>query len=184
MKKNKFEKLISCYAHALFELSDKKLEIVESDIQFLLNFFKNNEEVVLFFFSPVNPAEIKNDVIFLLKNHISDTLLNFILLIITNGRFFLLEDIFKKFLILVKKSKNKIDAIVTSAISLSENNIKLISSSISNFGEIINFTNIIDPSILGGFIVRIGFTVIDASLKGYLERLLQISKEAILLRGV
>ncbi|WP_339048666.1 ATP synthase F1 subunit delta [Candidatus Mesenet endosymbiont of Phosphuga atrata] len=184
MRKNKFEKLISCYAYALFELSNEKLEIVEKDIQFLLNFFTNEKEVVLFFLNPVNSAKVKSDVISLFRNYISNTLLNFILLIVNNRRFFLLETIFEKFLTLVKKFKNKIDIVVTSAFSLGKSDIKLISNSMSSFGEIISFTNIVDPSILGGFIVKVDFTIIDASLKSYLRRLLEVSKEAVLLKGV
>ncbi|GHM58020.1 MAG: ATP synthase subunit delta [Candidatus Mesenet longicola] len=180
MRKNKFEKLVLCYAYALFELSNEELEIVEKDIQFLLSFFTNEKEVVSFFLNPVNSAKIKSDVISLLKNYINNTLLNFILLIINNRRFFLLETIFEKFLTLVKKFKNKIDIVVTSAFSLSKSDIKLINNSISSFGEVVGFTNIVDSSILGGFIIKVDFTVIDASLKSYLGRLLDVSKEAIL----
>ncbi|WP_339045570.1 ATP synthase F1 subunit delta [Candidatus Mesenet endosymbiont of Agriotes lineatus] len=184
MRKNKFEKLILCYVYALFELSNEELEVVERDIQFLLNFFTNEKEVVLFFLNPVNSAKIKSDVISLLKNHMSNTLLNFMILIVNNRRFFLLETIFKKFLTLIKKFKNKIDVVVTSTLSLGKSDIKLISNSMSSFGEVIGLTNIVDPSILGGFVVKIGFMVIDASLKSYLGRLLEVSKEAVLLKGV
>lgn len=183
MRKNEFKKLISSYTYALFELSSKETEIVERDVRFLLSFFEDNKEVVSFFSNPANSTKIKSDVIFLLKGHVSNILLNFILLIINNGRFFLLKNIFKQFLTLVKKSRNKIDVVVTSAISLSKGDIKLISNSISSFGEVDDFINIIDPSILGGFIIKIGFTVIDASLRSYLQKLLEVSKEALLLKG-
>ncbi len=173
-----------CYTQALFDLSSRELEVIEENVQFLLTFLKGNKKMVSFLSNPANSILAKNDIILLLKNYVNDTLLDFMLLVTKNGRFSLLESIFEKFLILIKKFKNEIDVTVKSVVPLNKKDIKLISNSMFNFGKVVGFVNVIDPTILGGFIIRVNFTIIDASLKSYLGRLLSISKEAILLRGV
>ncbi|OJH30471.1 ATP synthase subunit delta [Armadillidium vulgare] len=99
---------------------------------------------------------------------------------LANKRSRLLILILEKFLSLVRESENELEITIKSAEVLKKPDIKIITESLSFLGKIIKVSNVVDPSILGGFVVRYGFNLIDASLKSYLDRLVDLSKMEIL----
>ncbi len=102
------------------------------------------------------------------------------MVIFANKRSSLLILILEKFLSLARENENEFEITIKSAETLKESDIKIITESLSFLGKIIKVSNVVDPSILGGFVVRYGFNLIDASLKSYLDRLVDLSKMEIL----
>ena len=84
----------------------------------------------------------------------------------------MLESIAKKYKIVFDHLKRTQVAIVTTAVALTEEIEKLVLDKIVSLtGEKANLENIINPAILGGFILRVGDVQYDASISNYLNEL-------------
>ncbi len=180
MKRTQYNNLVSSYARALFLVSENKLSVVRKEVEFLLAFFKSQHDVFIYLSHPMISFARKKEVIFSVNEHLSESLVKFIAVIFANKRSNLLISVLEKFLTLVRESENELEITIKSAETLSESNIKIITESLSFLGKIVRVDNAVDPSILGGFIVKYGFNLIDASLKSYLDRLVDLSKVEIL----
>ncbi len=122
----------------------------------------------------------KKEAILSIKENLSENLVKFIMVTLANKRSRLLILILEKFLNLVRESENELEITIKSADILKKPDIKLITESLNFLGKIIKVSHVVDPSILGGFVVRYGFNLIDASLKSYLDRLVDLSKMEML----
>jgi len=84
-------------------------------------------------------------------------------LLVNNKRETLLSETATQFVGLYKASKNIVTAEVSSAFSLDEEQKKNIVALLKHDGEV-EIIEKIDPSLIGGFIVRVGDKQIDASV--------------------
>ncbi|WP_395462847.1 ATP synthase F1 subunit delta [Wolbachia endosymbiont of Cantharis cryptica] len=180
MKRTQYNNLVSSYARALFYVSENKLGIIRKEVEFLLTFFKNQRDVFIYLSNPMVSFVRKKEVIFSVNGYLSENLMKFIMVIFANRRSSLLILILEKFLNLVRENENELEITIKSAEALKESDIKIITESLSFLGKIIKVSNVIDPSMLGGFVVRYGFNLIDASLKSYLDKLVDLSRMEIL----
>ncbi|MDR2831820.1 MAG: ATP synthase F1 subunit delta [Rickettsiales bacterium] len=180
MRKTQYNNLVSSYARVLFHVSENKLGIIRKEVEFLLAFFENQRDVFMYLSHPMISFARKKEVMLSINEHLSENFIKFIMVIFANKRFNLLIPILEKFLNLVRENENEFEITIKSAETLKESDIKIITESLSFLGKIIKVSNVIDPSILGGFIVRYGSNLIDASLKSYLDRLVDLSKVKIL----
>lgn len=178
MKKTQYNNLVSSYARVLFHVSGSRLGIIRKEVEFLLAFFKDQRDVFVYLSHPMISFAHKKEVMLSINEHLSENLVKFIMVIFANKRSSLLILILEKFLSLAKE--NEFEITIKSAEALKESDIKIITESLSFLGKIIKVSNVVDPSILGGFVVRYGFNLIDASLKSYLDRLVDLSKMEIL----
>jgi F-type H+-transporting ATPase subunit delta len=97
---------------------------------------------------------------------------NFLQLLAQNHRLLLLGEIAAHFEALRSAVENTIDVDVTSAVALdAEQRAKLSAALAKRLGRSIRMQNSVDPTLLGGAVIRAGDTVIDGSLKGRLQRL-------------
>ncbi|WP_341808661.1 ATP synthase F1 subunit delta [Wolbachia endosymbiont (group E) of Neria commutata] len=183
MRKTEYNNLISSYARVLLHVSYDKLDTIRNEVEFLLAFFENQHDVLMYLSNPRVSFLSKKEVMLSMKGHLSEDLIRFIIVIFSNKRPGFLIPILEKFLNLVRENKNEFEVTIKSAEFLKESDIKIITESLSFLGKIIKVSNVVDPSILGGFIVRYGFNLIDASLRSYLDRLVDLSKMEILKIG-
>ncbi len=180
MKKTQYNNLVSSYAGVLFHVSGSRLGIIREEVEFLLAFFKDQRDVFVYLSHPMISFAHKKEVMLSINEHLSENLVKFIMVIFANKRSSLLILILEKFLSLARENENEFEITIKSAETLKESDIKIITESLSFLGKIIKVSNVVDPSILGGFVVRYGFNLIDASLKSYLDRLVDLSKMEIL----
>ncbi|WFW29871.1 MAG: ATP synthase F1 subunit delta [Wolbachia endosymbiont of Menacanthus eurysternus] len=182
MRKIQYNNLISSYAKALFFLSEKKIDIIKKEVEFLLNLFKNYDDVFMCLFHPVISYEHKKEIVISISEslNLNKNLVKFIMIVLSK-RSNLLVLILEKFLNLAKAGE--LEIIIKSAEPLKEDDIKTIIGSIKFLGKPTKVDNSIDPSILGGFIIKYGFNLIDVSLKNYLDKLVSLSKIEILKIG-
>ncbi|KLT23216.1 ATP synthase F1, delta subunit [Wolbachia endosymbiont of Armadillidium vulgare str. wVulC] len=176
----KSNNLVSSYARALFYVSENKLGTIRKEVEFLLAFFKDQHDVLIYLSHPMTSLAKKKEAILSINEKLSENLVKFIMVTLANKRSRLLILILEKFLSLVRESENELEITIKSAEVLKKPDIKIITESLSFLGKIIKVSNVVDPSILGGFVVRYGFNLIDASLKSYLDRLVDLSKMEIL----
>ncbi|MEY2392781.1 ATP synthase F1 subunit delta [Wolbachia endosymbiont of Tettigetta isshikii] len=180
MKRTQYNNLVSSYARALFYISEDKLDTIRKEVEFLLDFFKNQRDIFIYLSHPMISLARKKEAILSIDKNLSENLVKFIIVVSANRRSNLLILILEKFLNLARENENELEVIVKSAEALKGPDIKIITESLNFLGKITKVSNVVDPFILGGFVVKYGFNLIDASLKSYLDRLVDLSKMEIL----
>jgi F-type H+-transporting ATPase subunit delta len=97
---------------------------------------------------------------------------NFVGVLAENRRLLLLAEIAAQYEVLRAGVENMIDVHVTSAVALDEaQQAKLLAALTHRFHRQVRMQSSVDPTLLGGAVVRAGDLVIDGSLKARLERL-------------
>ena len=97
---------------------------------------------------------------------------NFLKLLLENGRVAVLPEISGHFEALKAKVENTVDAVVTSAAPLSDDQSKEIAKSLKQrLGRDVRITTEIDENLIGGAVIRAGDVVIDGSLRARLDGL-------------
>ena len=163
------------YAKALCETAVKlgKLDEVSGGMLFFAENFLSDQTIMVFLSSSSVSPSAKKAFIEDNRKNLSDLLANCFNIMIDNGRFTLFEKVCLAWHHFEKKHKKIIHAEITASSELSEKN----NSQIMNFirklypdceYEIENET---DPSILGGFILKIDNVTYDYSVSGSLSRM-------------
>ncbi|MGB9664247.1 MAG: ATP synthase F1 subunit delta [Ignavibacteria bacterium] len=168
-------KITNRYAKALLELaiSEKQLDVIVRDLEFIKKNILSLRELFLLIKSPIVKNDKKRKIFSeLFKDKISDISLKFCELIIRRQRADLLLDIIQKFLEMKDEYLNIKTVSVKSAIELDETQIEELKLVLEKkLGKKVNINHSVDEKLIGGFVVQIDDTVIDASLKHQLELL-------------
>lgn len=169
-------KVASRYAKSLLKIAieDNALEALHNDMVLVNDVCTNNPDLGLLLKSPIvksGKKKIVMDAIF--SAHLSEISNTFISLIITKKRENLLSDIASSFIDIYKIHKNIKSATVTSAVPLSKEQIDAVSAILnaSKETEGVDLTEVVDPSLIGGMILRVGDKQIDESIKRKLTNL-------------
>ena len=165
----------SVYAKAMFDVAEEmgKTDEVLEQFSNAIKTVRENEEFHTVMTSPVIRAEDKKNIIQkVFEGSMEQYLINFIKILIDKNKIFIINDIFNRFSNMVDE-KNTIErGIVVSAIKLSDEEIDKLEKSLSKkFSRIIELENKVDPSIIGGILVRVGNKEIDGTVKGKMKGL-------------
>lgn len=96
----------------------------------------------------------------------------FLLVLARNGRLPLLGEISRRFDELKAAEERNLDVEVLSTYPLTEDQAERLRDALRNkFGKEVRLSSDVDPSLLGGAVVRAGDTVIDGSVRGRLDKL-------------
>jgi len=172
----KSTKSASRYAKALLELAieQQKLESIESNMSRILAAAKETNEFQVFLDSPIINIDKKVAVLNSLFGEFEPLTLSFLALITKSGRERLITEIAQSYISQVKEFKGIIPISITSARKLDEATkatiLAKINASVTGTLEI---TELIDESLIGGFIVTMGDKQIDASVVSQLARMKQ-----------
>jgi F-type H+-transporting ATPase subunit delta len=164
------------YAAALFELVDeaKSIDVVAAHLTTFQTMLKSSEDLQRMVRSPVFSGEDQMAALEALcaKAAISGLALNFIKLVAKNRRLPALSDAITAFNALVAQSKGEVSAEVTSAEKLSDKHVKDLKTALKTaIGRDVQLSAVVDKSILGGLIVKVGSKMMDNSLKTKLQNL-------------
>lgn len=97
---------------------------------------------------------------------------NVVKVLIDHGRLEEAPEVARSFRALVNEREQQLDVHVTSAIELSDDlRTKLEQRLSTNTGKQVRLHASVDPSIIGGLVVRHGDTLVDTSLRGRLDQL-------------
>lgn len=167
--------LATKYARAIFELAndDNKLDNYASDLNQVQADLFSLPDAVKFFQNPLVPHQSKKDLLNkAFKDNVSDTVMNFLLLLVDKNRIAIFPDIFAIFSNLKNSANGVLVADVLTAFPLSktlENQlIKKLSSVTGNKILIRKHEN---KNILGGMIVNIGDKRMEGSAAGKLRKI-------------
>ncbi|MBN1949666.1 MAG: ATP synthase F1 subunit delta [Bacteroidales bacterium] len=163
------------YAKALYDLASesKQLDVVVKDIENIKLILDESEEFKQFIMNPILKISEKLRIIdVLFAGKLQKMSIQFLYLLINNTREMYLKDICIYFLSYYKKNKGIYDALITTAIPLTETHRKEIYAVIhKKFKVNIDLKEKVDPSIIGGFILRIDDQQINASLSAQLNKI-------------
>lgn len=170
-------KVASRYANSLLKIAidENSLEELYRDMQSITNVCAGSRELVLVLKSPIIKRDKKQAILDdIFGKDLSKMANLFIALIIKKKRAGLISDIAASFIDAYKRHKHISTAQITSAIPLSKtqkDNIVALLNDTKNKDASLELTEVIDPSIIGGLIVRIGDKQIDESIKRKLTNL-------------
>ena len=163
------------YALALYEIGKENndLQKLSKNLTLVKSLYDTNTDFVSFVKNPTYLKNQQNEIV----NRLSDlmkfdlTLKNFLLLLIKKSRLFYLRKIIDSFFKLLSKDKNEIDASLTSAKKLDDNEINNINTELSQvLKSTIKFKYKVDESLIGGLKIQLGSLMIDTSIKNKLKK--------------
>ena len=164
------------YANALFELAQdqKAVDAVSGDLAGLRRALETSPDLARLVRSPVFSAEDHAKALKAILEKMGAHTLStkFVLLLAEKRRLFILTQAIASFESLVAKSRGETEAEVTSARPLNDNEISELKSVLkSKLGKEPRLHSKIDPTLLGGLIVKVGSRMIDSSLRTKLDGL-------------
>jgi F-type H+-transporting ATPase subunit delta len=170
------------YATALFDLAKDQgaVDQVAGDLTTIDKLLAESADLTRLVRSPVFSAADQSSAMtaILQKAGVSGLTLNFVKLIARNRRLFSLSDMIRDFRTLYAQLKGVVTAEVTSAQALTDaQRNDLLATLKSSLGKDIHLNTKVDPSILGGLIVKAGSRMIDSSIKTKLHNLKFAMKE-------
>ncbi len=161
------------YAKAIlsFALEQHKETEVNTDMLLIANTIDESKELQLFLNNPMIKSELKtkalNKVFSTKITTLTSSLIN---LLIDNKRLSIIEDVATKYTILFDSLKGIEVAKVTTAISLTDDLNRQVLNKVKEItGKQATIENVVNPDIIGGFILRIGDIQYDASIANKLE---------------
>jgi len=168
------EEIATVYGRSLFEVAQESgtLDDVRGQIGQFADALNEERELQVFFFSPYFSTEEKKDG---LKRAVTDadpTVTNFLELLVEKHRMPAIFRIRRELDRLWEKENKLLPVTITSAVALDDSTVDGIATAIrEQTGQTVELTSQIDPDILGGIVLRVGNSILDASIRNRLEQL-------------
>jgi F-type H+-transporting ATPase subunit delta len=164
------------YANAVFELAQeqKAVDAVSADLASLRRAMETSSDLTRLVRSPVFSAEDQAKALkaVLEKMGAQALTIKFVLLLAHKRRLFVLTQIIKQYEHLVARSRGETEAEVTAARALNDTEINELKAALkSKLGKEPRLHAKVDPTLLGGLIVKVGSRMIDSSLRTKLDGL-------------
>ena len=171
------------YATALFELArdQNSIDAVKADLDKFDAMLGESADLKRLVRSPVfaADAQLKALSAVLDKAGISGVAANFLKVLTNNRRLFAVADVIRAFGALVAKFKGEASAEVTVAEPLSDKNLDALKAALKQVsGKDVTLNVKVDPSIIGGLVVKLGSRMVDSSLRTKLNSIKHAMKEA------
>ncbi len=164
------------YAKALMDVAQahQMTDQIGSEVSDLLALLEGSDELKAFLASPVLEAEAKKAVLRQIgQGQVTPFLLNFLMILVDRNRVMFLEDVLSQYQVLLRAFNRSVLADVITAVDLSEEQRSQIQERVKGLtgASSVDLAVTLDPSLLGGVIVKVGSQVIDASLRTQLRRI-------------
>lgn len=165
------------YATALYQLAieSKQVDSILQDLNSFKGLIDGNRDLQKLIYSPVFGADEKSASVtkILQQADANSLVVQFVGTIAKNGRLFAISNIISAFNKEVDKRRGKVLAEVVSAVPLNDGRQAQIQKSILSIAgaKDVSLVMRVDPSLIGGLVIRIGSRMIDTSLKTKLNRL-------------
>jgi F-type H+-transporting ATPase subunit delta len=168
------EEIASVYARSLFEVAQEtdKLDEVREQLGQFADALEGDRELQVFFFSPYFSSEEKKDGLGKVLDGANPAILNFFELLVEKHRMPALFRIRRTYDQLWEHENKLLPVEITSAIELDDEIAQRIGDQIGQqTGQRVELTKTVDPEILGGLVLRVGNSILDASIRNRLENL-------------
>jgi F-type H+-transporting ATPase subunit delta len=168
------EEIAQVYARSLFEVAREhdKLDVVREQVGQFADALHDTRELAIFFFSPYFSTEEKKDGLGRLLDGVDPVVANFLGLMIENHRMPVIFRTRRELDALWEHENKLLPVTITSAVPLDDATVKSIGDAIgTQTGQHVQLTTDVDPDVLGGLVVRVGNSILDASIRNRLENL-------------
>jgi len=170
------------YASALFDLArdTDSVPAVEKSLLALMGLVHDSDDFSGFLRSPVIAADVKSAAIdkIVVKSKAPELVSNFARMIARNQRLFALPAMIVAFKDLAARDRGEVSADVTSAAPLSKEQLKTLADTLKKqIGKTVTLNAHVDPSLIGGLLVKVGSQMIDSSLRTKLTAMKIAMKE-------
>ena len=171
------------YATALFELAkdEKSVDAILADLNQFDALLADSADLKRLVRSPVFSAEVQMKALDAVmdKAGISGTSAKFLRVLTANRRLFAVSDVIRAFRALVANFKGEATAEVTVAEQLNDKNLDALKAALKTVtGKDVALNVKVDPSIIGGLVVKLGSRMVDSSLRTKLNSIKNAMKEA------
>jgi F-type H+-transporting ATPase subunit delta len=168
------EEIAAVYARALFEVaSDQdKLDDVRDQLGAFADALSETRDLQVFFFSPYFSTAEKEDGLDRVVTDADPTIVNFLKLLIEKHRMPVVFRIRADYERLWEDENKLLPVQITSAVELDDAVVKQLGDRIAEQTDRkVQVSAQVNPGILGGIVVQVGNSVLDASVKNRLEQL-------------
>ena len=168
------EEIARVYSQSLFDVAKEhdKLDRIRDELTEFVTALEDNRELAVFFFSPYFSTEEKKSG---LRRAIVDadaTLVNFLELLIEKHRMPVIFRVRRQFDVLHDHEHKRLPVEVTSAVELDDTVVQALEQRIrEQTGQNVQLQRNIDPDVLGGIVLRVGNSILDASIRHRLDQL-------------
>ena len=168
------EELARVYARSLFEVAKDQgnLDAVREQLAQLATAFEQNRDLVVFFFSPYISSSEKKQALARLLDGAEPIVMNFLELLIDNHRMPVISRVRAEYDRLWDEENRTLPVQITSAVPLDESTTASLGRTIGDrTGRRVVLAAHVDPEIIGGVVIRVGNSILDASIRTRLEHL-------------
>jgi F-type H+-transporting ATPase subunit delta len=168
------EEIAAVYARSLFEVAKEqdKLDDIRDQLGEFADALAESHELQVFFFSPYFSTQEKEDGLAKAVTGADPAFENFLRLLIENHRMPVVFRVRRAFEDLWREENKLLPVQITSAVELDAKTVDSIGERIGEqTGRKIDLSAEVQPDILGGIVVRVGNSVLDASIRNRLEQL-------------
>ena len=168
------EEIAQVYARSLFDVATEQgnVEVVREQLGQLADALDENQDLRLFCFSPYFSSEEKKRGLRAAISDVDPSVERFLMLLVENERLPLIGRIRREYDRLCDEAEDLLAVTVTSAVALDPGVISRLVEQISEqTGSRVELTEEVDPSIVGGVVLRVGNSILDASIRNRLENL-------------
>lgn len=168
------EEIAQVYARALFEVAQQSgdLDTVREQLAQFADAIDSDRGLQTFFFSPYFSTDEKKDGLHKAVEGAEPALLNFLELLIEKHRVPAVFRIRREFDRLWREENKLLSVQLTSAIKLDDATVESLGRTIGErTGRKVDVSASVNPDILGGIVLRVGNSILDASIRNRLESL-------------
>jgi len=169
-------------AAKLFEVAQERdsIDTVRDQLGQFADALQESRDLQVFFFSPYFSTEEKKNGLERAVDGADETVANFLQLLIEKHRMPAIFRIRREIDRLWEDANQLLPVTITSAIELDASTVEGIGKAIGDqTGRKVQLTADVDPDVLGGIVLRVGNSILDASIRKRLEQLRrQVAKAA------
>ncbi len=168
------EDVAAVYGRSLFEAAQDKGELdeVREQLGEISDAIAGDHDLQVFFFSPSLTSEQQKVGLHKAVTDANELVGNFLELLIDNHRMSSLFKIREELDTLADAENQLLPVQIVSAVELDEKTVKQVGDQIAEqTGQQVEMSTAVDPDVLGGLVVRVGNTVLDASIRRRLDHL-------------
>ena len=163
------------YAQALFEVGEETQTTSElyQELSELVDILNENKDLYNFLKSPLIGREVKKNVMQnIFENQLSNSMNNFLKVVIDKDRISAIENMKESYKSLLNDKNNILEGTAITAVELSEKEIKDLEKNLSiKYNKNVTLNNIVDETILGGVLVKLGNEEIDGTVRTRLSKM-------------
>nr|YP_010951739.1 ATP synthase subunit delta [Laurencia elata]WMP12678.1 ATP synthase subunit delta [Laurencia elata] len=164
------------YAEALLDIAknDSSLDDFTQNLSSISAILSESKELRELLFNPIVDSALKKEILkSLFVNQVNNSILNFLYILVDRRRISFLNVIIEKYLELNYRLESIVIAEISSAVDLNDSQVEALTKQIKLMTQSSKVRLIVDinPSLIGGFVIKIGSKIIDTSLSGKLNKI-------------